>query len=331
MEFIINGKALKITDKEKELLRATAKEGTDGLKHRQALAATLQEAWIAGVLEPDLLMGIFDKVILGPGAEAKFPLDLYSPTKESQGLYKAFVVPDIGKIPQQPVEGDEIFVPTYKIANAIDWGLSYARDARWDVITRAMNVYSNGFTQKINDDGWHVILKSATVNSVTNDSAASSGAFTKRLLTDMQTAIKRLTGGRRSKLTDLHMSPEAIADLRNFDNTAVDDLTLRNLLGGGDIPSLFGTKLVEMEELGAGQEYQNYLTNTLGASVATGDREFVVGLDLKNRDSFVMPVREDMKTFDAPELHRDGKAGVYGWMFVGFAALDSRRNILGSF
>jgi hypothetical protein len=174
-------------------------------------------------------------------------------------------------------------------------------------------------------------MKSATVNSVSNDSAASSGAFTKRLLTTMQTAIKRLTGGRRSKLTHLHLSPEGLADLRNFDNTAVDDLTLRNLLVGADIPQLFGTRLVEMEELGAGQEYQNYLVNTLSASMATGDREFVIGLDLKNRDSFVMPVREDLKTFDDPNLHRTGKAGVYGWMYVGFAALDSRRNILGSF
>ena len=208
MEFVVNGKAIQITDKEKNLLRATASENeAEAAVHSQALAQTLDKAWRAGVLEPDLLTGIFDKVMLAQGAEAKFPLDLYSPTKESQGLYKAFVIPNVGKVPEQPVEGDEIFVPTYKVANSIDWALSYARDARWDIIARAMNVYANGFTRKMNDDGWHVILKSASVNSVSSDSAATSGAFTKRLVTGMMTDIVRLTGGRGSKLTHIYVSP----------------------------------------------------------------------------------------------------------------------------
>jgi len=44
-----------------------------------------------------------------------------------------------------------------------------------------------------------------------------------------------------------------------------------------------------------------------------------------------MPIREDMQMFDDPTLHRSGQAGVYGWMELGFAVLDTRRVILGSF
>jgi hypothetical protein len=42
-----------------------------------------------------------------------------------------------------------------------------------------------------------------------------------------------------------------------------------------------------------------------------------------------MPVREEMQMFDDPTLHRSAKAGVYGWMEIGFAALDTRRAVLG--
>ncbi len=93
---------------------------------------------------------------------------------------------------------------------------------------------------------------------------------------------------------------------------------------------IYGVNIHEIQELGASQEYQTYLATTLSISMGASDLEFVVGLDLSNRDSFVMPVREEMKMFDDPALHRQARAGVYGWMEIGFAALDSRRAILGS-
>jgi hypothetical protein len=287
----------------------------------------MEKAWKAGVLEPDLLGTIFTRIDLPGGVEAKFPLDFYSP--DNEGSYNAFVVPKEGAIPDRAVEGDELRVPTYKIANAISWGLDYARDARWDVIARAIEVFTNGFVRKMNDDGWHCILKAANANSVSSDSGATSGAFTRKLITEMQTGMKRLTGNRNGQLTDLFISPERLADIRNFTYTSVDDLTQRELIKGV-IPVIYGVRLHELQELGYGQEYDAYLTGTVGASVATGDREFVVGLDLSHRDQFVMPVRATMKLFDDPTLHRSMKMGVYGWLELGFAALDTRRALLGS-
>lgn len=323
---------LTVTPEQRKLLRATASANmAESLEHRAALAAILEGAWKAGVLEPDTLDGIFDKITLEAGSDAKFPLDLYAPA--IQGRYIGFVVPREGAIPDRIVEGDEIYVPTYKVANSISWSLDYARDARWDIIARALNVFANGFTQKLNDDGWHVVLKAAVANTVVTDSAASSGVFTKKLFTDLLVGIKRLTGGRNSVVTDIFLSPEALGDIRNFTSTNVDDLTLRNLLvqPGLECPQMFGVKLHELQELGSKQEYQTYLTGTLSASLGgSGDNEFCVALDLKNRDSFVMPIREEMKMFDDPNLHRSARAGVYGWMEVGFAALDTRRALLGS-
>jgi len=182
----------------------------------------------------------------------------------------------------------------------------------------------------MNDDGWHCILRSAAQNSTASDSAATSGAFTRKLVTDIQIAVKRFTGNRNGKLTDLFLSPEAIADIRNYVYTAVDDTTQRELIKGV-VPNFYGVRLHELQELGYGQEYDTYLVRTILASLATSDREFVVGLDLSHRDQFVMPVRETMKMFDDPTLHRSMKMGVYGWLELGFAALDTRRAVLGSY
>ena len=317
----------------KDLLRSTAGSDPKSLENRAVLAQVMEQVWKTGAFEPDILDEIFTRIDVAPGIDAKFPLDFYSPTVAGSDEHKAFVVPAEGRIPNRVIDGDEVHVPTYKIANAISWNLDYARDARWDVIERAISVFTNGFTRKMNDDGWHVVLACANDNSVVSDTAASSGVFTKALLTGMQTSVKRLTGNRDGKLTDLFLSPEAIADIRNFSDTLVDDATLRSLInhdGEEPLPSLFGVRLRELQELGVAQEFQTYLTGTIGASLAGSDAEFCVGLDLGRRDSFVMPVREDMEMFDDAALHRSGKAGVYGWMELGFACLDNRRAILGS-
>lgn len=332
MELRINGVQVEVNEKQRDLLRATASNEIDvAAKHRQALAQVLERAWQAGVLEPDLLGTIFNRINLPPGVEAKFPLDFYAP--DNEGAYEAIVIPKEGALPDRIIDANEVRVSTYKIGNAISWGLDYARDARWDVVARAIEVFTNGFIRKLNDDGWHVIL-SAAVNGTAStifDSGGTAGEFSKRLLLDLMSGIKRRTGGRNSRLTDVYMSPEAINDIRNFSNTEIDEVSRRELVTRGEdqVPTLYGVNLHEMQEFGVGQEYETYLSGTLGRAHGGSREEFVVGLDLLHRDAFVMPVREEMSMFDDQALHRSAKAGVYGWMEIGFANLDTRRVILG--
>ncbi len=333
MEFRVNGQVITLGETEKNLLRATASQDPVGIAKRQEIVNFVSAAWRAGVLEPDLLAGIYDRIPLEVGAEAKFPLDLYTTAK--QGQYMAFVCPKEGAIPDKVVESDEVWVPTYKIANAISWALEYPRDARWDVIARALEVFSNGFVQKMNDDGWHVILKGAIANTVQQDTAATAGIMTRNLISLMQVYMKRLVSGvqNNGRLTDLYISPEAVADLRSMTYAEVDDVTQRQLITQGEdqLPQLYGVKLHELQQLGVGQEYELYVSSTLSTAHTNSDVENVIGFDLLNRDSFVMPVRENMQMFDDPTLHRGARAGVYGWAEVGFACLDTRRVIRGSF
>jgi hypothetical protein len=323
-----------------DLLRRSGSANKDeavaaGTEFAKALELPLRQ----GVLNGDILDGIFEAVVLQPGAAPEFPLDFLAPGTEKD--FVAYTIPNHGYIPQRHVEGDYVMVPTYDIGNSIDYLLKYARDARWDVVGRAMEVLEAGFVKKMNDDGWHTMLAAGVDrNIVVYDSDAGAGQFTKRLVSLMKTVMRRNGGGNstsnnRAQLTDLYLSPEALEDIRNWGVDQVDEVTRREIYvandGAGSLTRVFGINLHSLDELGEGQEYQLYFENVLGGSMPGSDVEVVVGLDLSKRDSFIMPVREQVQIFEDESLHRQKRAGYYGWAEQGFAVLDNRRVILGSF
>ena len=191
----------------------------------------------------------------------------------------------------------------------------------------------------MNDDGWHTIISAGVDrNILVYDNDAASGVFSKRLVSLMKTVMRRNGGGNstsinRGTLTDLYMSPEGIEDIRNWGVDEVDPVTRRDLITqeGGLLIRIFQVNLHDLDELGEGQEYQNFYTSDLGGSMPTNDNEILVGLDLRNQDSFAMPVREGVQIFEDDTLHRQRRAGLYGWAEHGFAVLDNRRVLLGSF
>lgn len=322
-----------------ELLRATASDDyTVAINAQRALAAALNEPLRKGIFDEDNLGGIYSRMVLAPGAQANFQLDFVRPGTEDID-FTAVTLPKQGRVPERHVEGDELWVPTFRIWNAIDWDLRYARDARWDVVARALDVYRMGYVRKVNEDGWHTLLAAADARGlVVNDPIAQAGQFTKELVSKMMTAMTRNAGGngQAGRLTDLYMSMEAVEDIRAWDISEIDDVTRREILNsaGSNMLSLYGVRHHAMTEYGVGQEYQNYLTTVLGRSVTAvdaTDQEFVVGLDLSTNDSFVQPIRQELQTFEDPALHRQQRAGFYGWMEHGFAVLDNRRLLLGTF
>ena len=292
-----------------------------------------------GVLTGNILGDIFETINVEAGSTTEFPLDLISPGME--GDHVAYTNPGHGRIPERAVESDYVTIPTYSITSSIDYLLRYAREARWDIVSRAMQVMEAGFVKKMNDDGWHTLLAAGVDrNILVYDGDATAGMFTKRIVSLMQTVMRRNSGGNsasvgRGRLTDLYVSPEALEDVRNWGMDQVDEVTRREIYTadaeGAPITRIFGVNLHSLDELGEGQEYQSFFTNELGGAVQSADSELVVGLDLSNRDSFVMPVKQQLEVFEDPTLHRQQRAGFYGWAEIGFGVLDNRRVILGSF
>lgn len=302
------------------------------------LAKALEIPLRKAILSGDVTQNIF-KVRQTNGEHFTMPLSILPPGKE--GDYVAYSIPTHGYIPQRRVEAQEVMIPTFHVANSIDWLLTHAKNAGSWFIQEAMEIYEAGFTIKINNDAWALLLGTAyDRNVVVYDADATAGQFTKRLLSLTQTQMRRGGGGnsgsiRRSRLTDVYLSPEGVEDIRNWNVDQIPESIRTQIYlandNSGALMNIYGVQLHDMDEFGVGQAYQNYYLNSLGGTLAAGDTELAVGLDLSRGGSFVMPMREQPQNFDDPILHREQKAGIYGWGEWGFGALDSRDVILLSY
>ena len=321
------------------LKRSGSADKTEALVAQHELAQALEMPLRQGVLIGDVLDGIFERMAVEPGSSVEFPLDLLAPGEENSHV--AYTNPGHGRIPERAVEGDYVMVPTYTVASSIDYLLRYAREARWDIVGRAMQVLEAGFVKKMNDDGWHTLLAAGVDrNILVYDGDAANGQFTKRLISLLKTVMRRNGGGntgsvRRGSLSDVYLSPEALEDIRNWGLDQIDEVTRREIYMAGDgdavITRVFGVNLHDMDELGSGQEYQTFYAAQLAGTLQGSDSELIVGLDLNKNDSFVMPVKQEVQIFEDDALHRHQRAGFYGWAELGFAVLDNRRILLGSF
>ena len=309
------------------------------IEAQREIAKALETPLRKGVLFGDVVTSIYEAMPLEPGATPEFPLDLLAPGTESEHV--AYTNPGHGRIPERSVEGDYVMVNTYGITSSIDFLLKYAREANWNVIARAMQVLESSFVKKINDDGWHTLLAAGVDrNILVYDNDAAAGQFTKRLISLLKVVMRRNAGGnsasiKRGTLTDMYLSPECLEDIRNWSVDQADETTRREIYTSADEGSamtrVFGVNLHALDELGEGQEYQSYFTSELSGTLGpNSDTELIVGLDLNADDSFVMPVKQEVTVFEDDTLHRQQRAGMYGFAEIGYGVLDSRRVLLAS-
>lgn len=305
---------------------------------REIATAAFELPLRQGIMNGDILIaeGIFDPYQLPPGAAPEFPLDILAPGTEKEMV--AFTIPYHGYIPQASFQGDYVMVPTYEVGSGVDWPLRLARDARWDIVGRCLEIFEATFVKKMNDDGWHTLMAAAADRGIMIfDGNAASGRFTLRLISLLKQSMKRKAGGntasrKKGSLTDIYMSVEALEDMRSWTLAEVDEVTRREIFTAQDgvINRIYNVNLHELYEFGVGQEYQDFSLNALGVTLNGTDQELVIGIDLNNKDSFVMPVREQLRVFNDDSMLRMRRGGVFGTQEHGMASLDGRRIIMGS-
>jgi hypothetical protein len=330
-------------DKIKKLLKDSGSNDIRvALAAQRELAVSIMLPIRQGILDGDIVgpWGIFTPTTFEAGQQIEYPLDFLVPGTESE--YAAYTLPNYGRIPERNIEGDYVVVPTYDVGASIDWALKFSRDARWDVFTRAMQVLENMFVRKINSDAWRLIIATAVDrNLIVSDSNAPSGFFTKRLISLMKISMRRSGGGNlasigQKKLTDVFLSPEGVEDIRTWDLTQIDDVTRREVFlasdDEGSLRGFFGVNFHPLDELGENQSFQQYYTS-LGGTLTGDDVELAIGLDLSDNagETFVMPIRQQLEIFEDEALHRQRRAGYYGWQEHGLAILDNRSTIIGSY
>lgn len=325
-------------DMRQVMLQAASADPSVHYRAQAMIAKALTLPLNNAVLHGDIVGGIFEEKEVPPGQFFTWPKSFI--TADNDSHFDAFIAPAFGAIPTRQVIGDYIMVPTFRVTNGISASLSYIENANWDVVDKMGEVLITGHIRKKNDVGFHTLLTAAAARGVVvTDSQATAGLFTKRLVSVAKTQMARLGGGNHTSvnsrmLTDIYTSLEAAEDIRSWDLTQVDDVTRRQIYISDDSADamirVFNVNVHYLFEFGAGQVYQNYVTTDLAQSIGS-DLEWALGLDLRNRDSFLMPVKNRIAVFPDPVLHRQMLFGMYSFEEYGCAVLDNRNTLLLSF
>ena len=343
-----------------ELFRATADINTEeGIAAYRAFAAAITTPILQKVELESIMRQLFAVERLGPGAQAVYPVaeDFEIPV---------WVLPGLGYVAQNFIEGigEEVYVPTFAIDASADWKLTYARDSRIDIASRAAARVAKDLANYEEECGWRVIMPAATsafsgkgllgsrpapIYEISNASTGA-GYLSKELINKMMVGFKRI--GRQ--LTDIYIAPEDAADIREWTDTDIDPVTRREIFQASGMGSIWNVQLHEVQHLGAvglyninghnsqygkfiadaSESYNAYTLdspNTCNAdgTVNTLGETQIMGFDLSTNDSLVMPIRKEYEAHEDPTLLRVQKQGFFGWAELGFACLDSRMLGLG--
>ena len=328
----------------------------EGMAAYRAFAAALTTPILQKIELESIMRKLFTVERLAPGAQAVYPVaeDFEIPV---------WVLPGLGYVAQNFIEGigEEVFVPTFTIDASADWKISYARDSRIDIAQRAAARAAKDLANYEEECGWRVIMPAATSAftgkgllgsrpaPIYEIAPASTGAgyLSKELINKMMVGFKRI--GRT--LTDLYVSPEDAADIREWTDTDIDPVTRREIFQAAGMGSIWNVSLHEIQHLGATglyningstaaygkfiatldvtEKYNSYTLDNPNVTAADGTitelgETQVIGFDLSVNDSLVMPIRKEYEAHDDPTLLRVQKQGFFGWADIGFACLDSR-------
>jgi hypothetical protein len=343
-----------------ELFKATAAINTpEGIAAYRAFAAALTTPILQAIERESIMRALFAVERLGPGAQASYPVaeDFEIPV---------WVLPGLGYVAQNFIEGigEEVYVPTFTVDASGDWKITYARDSRIDIPQRAAEKAAKALADYEEECGWRIILPAATSSFSgkgllgsrpapiyeINPASTGAGYLSKEIINKMIVGFKRI--GRT--FTDLYVSPEDAADIREWTDTDIDPVTRREIFQSAGMGSIWNVTLHELQHLGAtglyningsssaygkfradNTEYYNQyhldnpnVTDTDGTVITLGETQ-VIGFDLSVNDSLVMPIRKDYEAHDDPTLLRVQKQGFFGWEEIGFACLDSRMLSIG--
>jgi len=339
----------------RKLFAATAEVQTpEGMAAYRAFAAAITVPILQKVELESIMRQLFAVEKLAPGAQAVYPVaeDFEIPV---------WVLPGLGYQAQNFIEGigEEVYVPTFSINASADWKITYARDSRIDVVQRTAARVAKDLANYEEECGWRVIVPAATSGFAGKgllgarpapiyeipSAGTGAGYLSKELVNKMLVGFKRL--GRT--LTDLYVSPEDAADIREWTDTDIDPITRREVFTAAGMGSIWNVTLHEVQHLGAPGLYNiNGSTSQYGKFLADGTDKYnaytldnpnvvdadgtvttlgetqIYGFDMTANDSLVMPIRKEYEAHEDPTLLRVQKQGFFGWAELGFACLDSR-------
>jgi hypothetical protein len=283
---------LKNTPEQVELIKKVGSRNlVEAAEAMEALAAFVGPVIQKVLAQAGTASMIYKDMEFNEDDSPSYPLDLYY--NEAAGLVSIWAQNVAGGLPSnymdQPVQ--ELKLATYRLDSAVSFNKKYARKARLDVVSGALDRMAQEMLVKQERNAWAVILKALGAAATLNGRSVSystSGAlkhliapvggaraFDLGCLNDLILRFKRINvsfaGGTPSDasargLTDLFISPEIKAKIRSFSfnpifptssttQTQLSEDVRTELYRGGGMESLFGINIIELVELGKNQKY----------------------------------------------------------------------------
>jgi hypothetical protein len=283
---------LKNTPEQVELIKKVGSRNlVEAAEAMEALAAFVGPVIQKVLAQAGTASMIYKDMEFNEDDSPSYPLDLYY--NEAAGLVSVWAQNVAGGLPSnymdQPVQ--ELKLATYRLDSAVSFNKKYARKARLDVVSGALDRMAQEMLVKQERNAWAVILKALGAAATLNGRSVSystSGAlkhliapvggaraFDLGCLNDLILRFKRINvsfaGGTPSDasargLTDLFISPEIKAKIRSFSfnpifptsstsQTQLPNEARNEIYRSAGMESLFGINLVELVELGKSQKY----------------------------------------------------------------------------
>jgi len=350
---------LSLADRQ-QLLRETAGTTLEAQLKFHELAQAMTGPILQKLEEESIMRQLFTVERLAPGAQPEYPVatDFETPV---------WILPQFGYIAQNYVEGlgESVFVPTFNLSASNNWKVDYARDGRIDIVNKAKDATARQLAEMEEECGWRVIAPAVTTNFggmgilaprpapiyQMPSSDPASGYLSKELINRMIVGMDRL--GR--ELNELWVSPEDLADIREWTDTDVDPITRREIFQAAGMGKIWNVTLRKVRNLGVKGKYNindktslygpfkgkaadntfNNYTVTNGnildvyGNLDTPGETQIYGFDVTFTDALVMPVRKEYEPIDDPALLRQQLQGYFGWSTLGFGILDSRSICMG--
>lgn len=254
---------------------------------RTALAASMSIPLFQAIAPQTSVRDIFYVDPIPAGALAEYPIDL-------DNIETAIVMPRLGAVPQNLVVGDSLIVPTFEVANGVEWKLSFVRDGRFNIVEGALAKLARSFVEMEEKAGWDTIRGAINAsNTLTHSETSLSKALFNDMITEMNAA------GLKPEV--IYVSPRRAKDIREWTSTTIDPVTQREIFQAGGLSSIWNVQLRELRSL-ADNEVYLFDTSIFG----------------------VMPIRQQLTTYDDPVAIKKLRAGVLAWEEIGFAVIDKR-------
>ena len=257
---------------------------------RESNAAAFGELILLELPVEASVRSIFTVDPLPPGASPLYTIDI--------DTIDAWVLPKMGEHPINLVTAEEVTIPTFEVTGDVSYKLQFARDGRFNVAERARLRLRDSIVDLEENSGWTLLRAACTAANTTGPDATNG--LSKKLISD---GLALMEGNRGYTTTDMYVSSNRAADIRNWDYTTIDPTTLREVFVEGGLGSIWGINIKVVWFL---EDDEAYMFDTRANKLG------------------YMPIREELKTFDDPTAIKKYRVGIIAYEDIGFGVLDTQ-------